>query len=257
MKKLRDLRRLDKFLISLSGLSVAYFIGLLFFGPISFSGFWIAISMFMIGIVIFRNKLSDEQKKKYKVILNIFYLLLIVGITAFSILLCTIIYNGEVSEESKEVNCVVVLGAGLKGDKITLSLYERLKSAEEYLKNNKNIKVVVSGGQGIGETISEAEAMENFLIDKGIDKERIIKEDKSTNTSENFKYTREVLNKLGFSEYKKVLVVTNSFHVYRAKMLADRNGFVSYGLPAKTHPYLKPNFYVREVFGVVKSYLFD
>lgn len=257
MKSLINLNKLDKFLICLSSLSALYFVGLLFFGPISFSGFWLAMAGGIIVFITFKNKLSDEQKRKYRITLNTFYTLLIVGITAFCTLLGIIIYNGEISEESKDVNCVIVLGAGLKGDKITLTLYERLKTAVEYLEKNENIKVIVSGGQGEGEDISEAQAMEKFLIEKSIDKKRIVKEENSTNTSENFKYTREKLNSLGFSHYKKVLVVTNSFHIYRSKILAHRNGFIAYGLPANTHPALKPNFYVREVFAVVKSYLFD
>ena len=59
---------------------------------------------------------------------------------------------------------IIVLGAGLKGDTPSLALERRLEKAAEYMNKNGNAIAIVSGGQGKGETISEAQAMENYLL---------------------------------------------------------------------------------------------
>ncbi|HPU64061.1 MAG TPA: YdcF family protein, partial [Mobilitalea sp.] len=79
---------------------------------------------------------------------------------------------------------LIVLGARIRGTKITRSLYMRLKTAEVYLKDNQKTLVIVSGGQGPGEDISEAEVMKKFLLENGIEEKRILTEDKSKNTLE-------------------------------------------------------------------------
>jgi uncharacterized SAM-binding protein YcdF (DUF218 family) len=93
-------------------------------------------------------------------------------------------------------------------------------------------------------------------MDHGIKEERIIKEDKSTSTMENFKNTKEIVLKDN-SENIRILIVTNDFHMFRAKLLARRNGFIPYGLPSSTPWSILPNCYIREYFAVLKSLVFD
>ena len=87
-----------------------------------------------------------------------------------------------------------MLGAGLKGDTPSLALERRLEKAAEYMNKNGNAIAIVSGGQGKGETISEAQAMENYLLNHGIREDRIIKEDNSTSTYENFEYSKLMMD---------------------------------------------------------------
>ena len=126
---------------------------------------------------------------------------------------------------------------------------EGLDKAYEYLVENENTIVIVSGGKGDGEEISEGQAMFDYLVGKGIQADRIIIEQESTNTNENITYSSRYLEK-----DKSVVIVTNGFHVYRGVSIAKKQGFEHVeGLGAKTDRILLINYYVREAFGVVKD----
>ena len=99
-----------------------------------------------------------------------------------------IIYNGN-HHDNEKPDYLVVLGAGLRGNSISASLLYRLETTLDFHEMYPDVKIVVSGGQGTGESMPEALAMRNFLVDNGVDPSLIIMEDKSTNTYENFLYT--------------------------------------------------------------------
>ena len=82
-------------------------------------------------------------------------------------------------------------------------------------------------------------------------------EQESKNTFEYIKNSKALIDKLPDAKSKKVLIVTNSFHVFRAKMLAERFGLEAYGMPCITPIYTLPNNYLREFFAVIKSWTFD
>lgn len=117
--------------------------------------------------------------------------------------------------------------------------------------------MVVSGGQGIDEDIPEAHAMERYLIDNGIEKNRIIIEDKSTTTFENLKFSLNKIKGVDNKEEIKVLIATNKYHVFRGKLLAKRLGMKPYGLPATVPLPIILQSYIREYFAVIKSFFFD
>lgn len=143
---------------------------------------------------------------------------------------------------------LVVLGCQVKGDKPSLMLSERLDAAKEYLSENPNVCCIVSGGRGEDEMISEAECMYNYLTAAGIDKERIYLEDRSTSTYENLMFSAEIIGEEQLS--KKIGIVTNEFHEYRAGKIAKKQGLESFAVPAKTLFILRPTFCVREVFAL-------
>ncbi len=147
------------------------------------------------------------------------------------------------------LNYIIILGAQVRGLVITKSLKKRLNKGLEYLANNPDTLVIVSGGQGKGEDISEAEAMRNYLISKGITPKQIIKEDRSRNTFENILYSKRFI-KSGSS----VGIVTNGFHIFRAKQLAKKQGLIKvYGIAAPTDVIMMVNYYTREAFSVIKD----
>ncbi|MCT4593442.1 MAG: YdcF family protein [Anaeromicrobium sp.] len=189
-------------------------------------------------------------------IISLFKILGVLWFLSFILIEGLILING-VSKEYKEVDYVVVLGAGLKWDKLSVTLRERLDKSYEYLEKNKHIQVVVSGGQGPDEATSEALAMEKYLINKGISKDRIIKEDKSTSTYENLKNTYDILRKKQKKEKIRLGIVTNRFHQFRAGLLAKEIGFESYSIVSKTKIYQIPKYYIREYFAIIKSLLYD
>lgn len=191
-----------------------------------------------------------------KSILKITKLIIILLIISFILIEGLIIINGN-TKTIGEVDYMIILGARLYGDIPSPALYERLKVAEEYLKENTELKVIVSGGQGPDEDISEAEAMERYLLNNGIDKNKIIIEDKSTSTFENIKNSLYIIKEIDNEESPRVLLVTNSFHIFRSKFLANRLGAKAYGLPAKVPPTILITQYIREYFAVIKSFVLD
>lgn len=172
-----------------------------------------------------------------------------IGAIVFLLAESVVIYNSNQSAP-QQVEYLVVLGAKVNGTKLTGSLWRRLKAAEEYLKDeeNQNTKVIVSGGQGQGEDISEAQAMHDYLVEHGIEESRILMEDKSTSTYENILFSRKMIG----NDEAKVAIVTNGFHIYRAKAMADKQGMTNvYGLSASSDPIMTFSYYVREGIAVV------
>ena len=187
---------------------------------------------------------------------RILIILIIIGLTSFAIIESLILMEGR-KEDIKGVDYVIVLGARLYGDKPSPALERRLKAARAYLIENEELRVVVSGGQGDNEDIPEAEAMAKYLMDNGIDENRIIKEDKSTSTFENPNFSLDILRDIEEKQDIEILIVTNDYHLFRAKFLANRLGIISYGLPAKTPPSIIVTSHIREYFAIIKSFLFD
>ena len=143
---------------------------------------------------------------------------------------------------------LIVLGCAVRGERVSLTLKLRLDAALEYLEHSPNTAVIVSGGKGDGENISEAEAMKRYLAAHGIDESRIITEDKSTSTWENFKFSKMILDQR-FPGASAAFVTTN-FHVYRAGRVAIMNGIEAEGYGAKDVWYTAPNNYMRESIAV-------
>lgn len=150
-------------------------------------------------------------------------------------------------------DAVIVLGKGLDGDKVPVNLAKRIDKAIEYHKKNPSALIVVSGGNVKNENLTEAQAMCDYLLSKGIPQDIIIKEDKSTTTYENFVFSTEIL-KEKFGEGYSVAFVSNSFHVYRAEKLAKSLGINATHLGAGIERHTVPANYLREIsvlFGLV------
>ncbi len=149
---------------------------------------------------------------------------------------------------------LVVLGCRVIGEEPSLMLEERLSAAYEYLSENEGCCAVLSGGQGSGEDISEAECMYRYLTGRGISADRLYIEDKSVSTRENLMFSGKIIEAENLNS--DIAVVTNEFHVYRASMAADDLGMNSYAVPAKTTWKLFPTYYFRELFGVMYEWVF-
>lgn len=160
---------------------------------------------------------------------------------------------GACVKRGTEASTAVVLGCRVYGERASLSLVERLEAAYDYLIEHPYADCVVSGGQGPGEDISEAECMYRWLVDKGIDPSRIYKEDQSTSTEENIAFSKEVIEENGL--FQKIVIVTNEYHIYRAGMIADDNGFVWGAKPAQSAAWLFPTYYVRELYAILAEWI--
>ena len=150
---------------------------------------------------------------------------------------------------------IVVLGAGLvDGLTPTKILSNRLdKAIRVFNKSISSCYIVVSGGQGADEKVSEAEAMHTYLIDKGIKNHQIILEDKSVNTFENMRNSFEIIKRRGGR--MRIAVVTSNFHVYRALLLCRSLNIPAIGIGAPIAFYFWPSAMIREYVALCKHYL--
>lgn len=251
------LRKIAGLLFILLGVySIAYCFSIMTYG-VTFSKFFAALGILFIIfglIVIFIDEKYLVHKPKF--IIKLIKAMFIFLLASFIIIESFIVYHGG-KKDSAQVDYLVVLGAGLWGETPSLTLRQRLDESLGFIKENPSTKVIVSGGMGPGETITEAEAMRRYLVDKGVDDKLIIKEDKSTSTEENLKFTRNLLKQIDTRENIKIKIVTTNFHMFRSKLLAKSNGFEVYGQPAPIHPLLIPAYYIREYMAVIKSLIFD
>lgn len=155
---------------------------------------------------------------------------------------------------------LVVLGARVRGDRISSLLRYRLDAALDYLSDNPDTRVIVAGGQGPGENLTEAEAMQKYLVENGIAAERILLDDTSVNTDQNIKNSIALMQVEQEVTGGHIVIVSNGFHLFRATRILEKQlqeeglseGTTVEGLGAPTKWYLIPNFYVREVLAVVK-----
>lgn len=152
---------------------------------------------------------------------------------------------------------VVVLGAGLRGKQVSGLLARRLDAALDYYRENPDVLLVVSGGQGPDEVIPEAEAMARYLAAHGVPQESIIKEDKSESTQQNFEFSRALLEQAGVGADEPIAYVTNRFHIYRSGIFARKAGFTNArAVPASISFGTIAPSYLREVLAVCHVWVF-
>ena len=156
----------------------------------------------------------------------------------------------------EEADYCIVLGARVRGRELTSSLERRLRRAYIYAVAHPRCILVLSGGQGEGEDISEAEAMYGYLYGRGLRSNRFILEDRSTDTVENIRNSLDIIRKREANTPRepRVAVVTSNFHIFRAKHIAKKNGQENVTLVASSSdPILMLHLWVREGIAVLKD----
>lgn len=149
---------------------------------------------------------------------------------------------------------VVVLGCRVYGERASLSMVERLDAAYEYLVEHPESKCVLSGGQGDGENITEAECMYRYLVNKGIDAARLYKEEASTTTRENLLFSKLLIEEQGLNPV--IAIATSEYHEYRAGLIAKSLDIEYAAVPGRTAIWLFPTYYVRELYGILYEWIF-
>ncbi len=168
-----------------------------------------------------------------------------------------LILSGAAHRDREPADYILVLGAGLRGEEMSLTLLLRMETA---VSCEQGEVIVVSGGQGWNEAVPEAEAMGSYLLEQGIPPERVIQEENSTSTMENLLYSRALIEEDSGQEISalRVKIITSDFHCFRARMLARRAGYArvsSCGAP--TPGWVLPSSCIREAFALVKSFFLD
>lgn len=185
----------------------------------------------------------QKNVKKIILILVIFFVLIFASFEAL------IIYTGNLSYQEKDYQYLVVLGFRVYGEDIGENLKYRLDKALEFLKTHQNLLIIVSGA-GANPSYKESFLMKKYLIEHGVKERQIIEENKSCSTYQNFKNIQQLVGK------KKILVVTNEFHMFRSLILAKKMGFEAFPLNAKTAKERRIFNYLREVPAFFAAYFF-
>ncbi|WIY62758.1 YdcF family protein [Bacillus arachidis] len=189
-------------------------------------------------------------KKKKLIRYSLILMMIIVGY--MGVLQYNIYKHGHMKAPD-DVDYMILLGAKVKGTEPSYSLQYRIDKAAEYLKTHEQTIVIVSGGKGKGEAISEALAMKQGLMKQNIAEQRIIMEDRSTNTDENIEFSKVLIP----ANKKKGMIVTNDFHMFRAKKIAIKQGLKVDGLAAKTPKPIIIQSNVREYFAITQYWLLN
>lgn len=213
-----------------------------------FTFFWLIAG---IGCIVLRGLIKYTERNSITIppaVKGVVGILFGVALLVLVVVEVIIIRYGTATP-SAGADYVLVLGCQVKGTNPSYALTKRLDAAYDYLMDNPDTPVILSGGQGLGEDVTEAHAMAEYLKKKGLPESRMFLEDKSQNTDESIRYSMELME----SPDATVVLVTNHFHVFRGVGVAKKQGLSNVeGLGAPTKWYTVPNQYMREGFAVIK-----
>ncbi len=207
----------------------------------------------ILGIVFFaaNSLIAPPLQKIWSKEPGHFLLCILIGFISLGFLLALFISGCMVrsmNNKPKTEMPVVILGCQVRSSGPSLMLKRRLDAAYSYLSEHPDVPVIVCGGQGSNEPMTEAQGMYDYLVQKGIDGERICQEDTSTSTFENLRNAREILNEQEWGS--EIIIVTDGYHQLRASMIAKDLSLKTKAVSAKTSWYLVPTYWVREWLGV-------
>lgn len=144
---------------------------------------------------------------------------------------------------------LMILGYRIVDNKIDETLQTRIDAAAKYLNSNPTVTAIPCGGfTQKGQLRSEAEIIAEELMKQGVSKDRIILEDKSKTTEENFLNAKAIIDEMNLSDTPKVAFLSSELHLYRAGLLAKSIGFKVTSLPAESPSNQKARNYLREAF---------
>ena len=203
-------------------------------------------------------ELASYKGKRLNPIVKVLLSLVLLGALVFGALLGQVL-SGAHDDVSGSPQVMIILGCQLHDWGPSIMLQDRLDKALEYLEDHPDMTVVVSGGQGENEPTSEAEGMADYLEAHGISRDNIILETQSRNTNQNLRYSIQHLADAGVDIREGVVIVSNGFHLTRAKMLAGRAGYENVSTLAAPSSHLpsRLKMYIREPLALVKSFVFD
>ena len=211
----------------------------LYYGAVTGMGIGEAIIVAMgIMFILWATFHDAFREKGFLKFLKVLFSVIMVVFVVYSAAVCVI---GRMNNATGREDYVIILGAGLDGSEPSPVLASRLDKAIEYMNKNSSATAIVSGGRGRGETVSEAQAMSNYMMLHGISSDKIMLEETSTSTYENF------LNSKPAAEDGRVVFITNDFHVLRASQLAKLNGINAAHIAAPTPITMLPVSCAREM----------
>ena len=242
------MKKLIKIIVALIGVVIALNGVTLFF--VSNANLGNLLTVLLGVIILFTTLFFNKIAKWLKT-------LVIAGVSVAILFSSFLVIYGKSDTVTYKEDAVIVLGAAVHGTTPSLTLKKRLDKAVEYHEQNPDAIIIVSGGQGNGEDITEAAAMEKYLVEHGVNPNKITKEDRSTSTLENFVFSKEILDNY-FEEEYTTCFVTNEYHVLRAADCAKSVGiFNASHLHSNTNLSYLISGSLRECLAVIKYTVFN
>lgn len=240
----------------------------------AFSGIWLVLA-FLLAVMGAVSHFYGRFRDRIPLWLSVSAVTVAVSLFVTFLVVEAAIGFNFVSFQNQSVDYVIVLGTQVRGDQMSKTLRYRAEQAADYAQLHPNTVLVLSGGQGPGENVSEADIMYDYLRDHGVPEYQLIKEEQSTSTYENMVYSkliidereqkrrqtiRDAMEAVGYElapdedHNIHIGIVTSNFHMLRAKGIAKKIGISSpYGISAKSDPVLFVHFCMRECFAILKD----
>ena len=240
----------------------------------SFSAIWLILA-FCLAVMSVVTWFYPRFREKISVRLEVSVITVVAALFAVFVAVEAAMGLNFFSLKKQSADYVIVLGAQVRGRTISKTLEYRLDKAYEYAQVHPNTVFILSGGQGPGEEISEAQAMYDYLRKRGVPDYQMMKEEQSESTYENLVYSKLLINEretkrrewiknlMAQSGYMvppdeevtiRVGIITSNFHVLRAKGIAKKIGIQNIsGIASKSDPVLFLHFCVRECFAILKD----
>ena len=216
-------------------------------------GFSALVCLGIIGVIAFytlSKKLLPRFPRAMKWLRRFFTVCLCMGLILAGITE-GIILKASFGDPDAHCDYMVVLGAKVRNSGPSVSLWDRIYAARDYMQSHPDVIAVVSGGQGADEPMSEAQAMYEKLVALGIDPERIWIEDLASSTWANLNYALNLIEEKTGTRPGTLGVVSSEYHMYRAGLQAKDCGVEFVGIPAKTSRLSQAiNHFMREIAGV-------
>lgn len=245
-----------RFLLSVLALAGIVWLCIPFFWHVANPGNLVGIPLCFITLLacVFYPRIREKCKisKRLKMAWRVVCVLFCAGIV-WSVFLTLLMFYG-ISSQPPQKATVLVLGSKVSGRVPSADLMARIDAAAAYLNENPQAKCIASGGQGPGELETEGSVIKKYLVLKGIDSGRIITEESSKNTVENFTYSLQIIDREGLS--RELAIVTDEYHQYRAGQIAKQMGAVPYSACARTPWYIFSACYARELLALSKFLIF-
>lgn len=270
---------IDGILIGLAVLCTAYFVVIVVYAGIgtSFAFIWLFFAALLLFLVYGKWYYARNLDRIPGWVPVSVVTTCVAGVAVLA-MLCVLVFLGAATSAKSNLDYVIVLGARVKERTVSNSLRKRLDKAMEYAEDNPDTILVLSGGKGPGESTSEAEVMYQYLVYNGVRPEQLLIEDRSESTVENIAYSKVVIEQHRKKNQKVLVplrqkttsvpyavapdrpleigVLTSNFHIYRARMTAEKWGFDNvYGISADSDPVLFIHLCVRECASIVKDRL--
>ena len=250
---MHDLTRAQKALYIAAGISLAA--GIFFeFVPVGYrmsALVFLALTVWLALFALF----SRRNTRVSRVMRALLALAIVIGLPLFLVAEIPVLRDARGSEDTT-APWLIVCGAGVNGSTPSRSMTDRLERALVWMDENPDSTVILSGGQGPGEDVSEAQAMYDWLAERGVDTARLLLEDKSASSYENLVNSLAIIQANGGDTAGKIAILSSEYHLHRLGWMAKKLGCQPVLVPARTTKFsLFLNYAIREACAMWRFWL--